>query len=744
MNERTGRTRRFRIHDPEAEREARRYARPIPSREAILALLVERGELMKAERIAEALGLDEESDREALSKRLSAMVRDGQLLQNRRGGYGPAEKLDLLPGSVLANAEGYGFFRPDSGGEDVYLSPTQMRAVLHGDRVLVSIVGVDRRGRAQGAIVEVLERANTRLVGRYHEQDGIGFVVPEDRRIHLDVLVPARHAGGAKDGQIVVVELVEQPTPQRQPIGRVLRVLGDSIVPALAIETAIHSHSLPCEWPEDVEREAAAIATEVAEHEIEDREDLRRLPLVTIDGEDARDFDDAVYAERKRSGFRLIVAIADVSHYVVPGSALDREAQLRGTSVYFPQRVLPMLPERLSNGICSLNPGVDRLCMACELDIDRDGRMRRSRFFSAVMRSRARLSYTEVWAALSEPEGEHARRLAELMPHLQTLHALYQRLAQARRQRGAIEFETGEVAFRLDPDGAVEAVQVRARNDAHRLIEECMIAANVAAAQFLLRSKLPAPYRVHEPPPASRLEDLRAFLAELGIKLSAAEDVTPGEFSDVLRRTRDRVDASLIQTLLLRSQSLAVYQPENLGHFGLALEAYTHFTSPIRRYADLLVHRAIRHALAGGKSRDFCYSASDMKALTAQCSFADRRAEEASRAVVERYKCAWMASRIGEPFAGLVAGVTSYGLFVELVDSQVSGLVHITQLPNDYYHFDPLRHQLTGERRGLRFRLGDVLTVKATRVDMTERKIDFVLDDSAEPGRASASRRGQR
>ncbi|MGB0135277.1 ribonuclease R [Dokdonella sp.] len=716
-----------RPEDPFARREAQRYDNPIPSREAILALLSDQASLMKTEAVAAGLGLRSEQDVDALTKRLAAMVRDGQLLQNRRGGYGVAEKLDLMPGVVLANAEGYGFLRPDEGGEDLYLSPAQMRTVLHGDRVLGSVVGVDRRGRRQGAIVEVLERRASRLVGRVVVEDGLTLVSPDDRRVHQDILIRPGDEQGARAGQIVIAEISDPPTQHRGPMGRVLAILGERLTPSIIVEMAIASHNLPQDWPDKVTHQAAEVDPQVPDSEIKGRVDLRSLPLVTIDGEDARDFDDAVYAEPNAQGFRLVVAIADVSHYVGVGSPLDEEAYLRSTSVYFPGFVVPMLPETLSNGICSLMPKVDRLCMVCDMQVDRNGEVVSSKFYDAVMRSHARLTYTKVWEAVGEKLADVRDELSDLMPRLECLHQLYKLLAKARQKRGSIDFESTEVKFRLAASGEVIQLGAEPRNDAHKLIEECMIAANVQAARFLIKKRIPAPYRVHEPPPASKFEDLLEFLREFKLKLPPAGEVQPSDFAALLKKIRSRPDVSLIESVILRSQSMAVYQPENTGHFGLALDAYAHFTSPIRRYPDLLVHRAIRYAISGGKPAEYEYSPTQMGSMSVHCSHNERRAQEAERDVDERYKCAWMEKHVGSEFEGVVSGVTSFGLFVELSESKINGLVHITQLPNDYYHFDPKRHMLSGERRGLSFRLGDPVRVQVLRASLEDRKIDFRL-----------------
>lgn len=731
------------FHDPYAEREAARYEQPIASREVILQTLARADGPMPAETLAELLQLSAPDRFDALGKRLSAMVRDGQLLRNRLGEYLPAQQLDLLPGVVIANPDGFGFLRLDSGGDDLFLPPMEMRKALHGDRVLARVTGVDRRGRREGAILRVLERRLNRLIGRFCLEAGISYVVPDDRRIQRNVQVPQDERLGAQNGQLVVVELIEAPDehgPQRTPIGRVLAVLGDRLTASLAVQAAIHGHEIPHEFPQAVIDEAAAVPLTVDEAMVAGRVDLRELPLVTIDGEDAKDFDDAVYCEPNRGGFRLVVAIADVSHYVRPGTALDDEAQKRATSVYFPGFVVPMLPETLSNGICSLNPKVDRLCFVCDMQVDREGEVTRSKFYEAVMNSHARLTYTQVWNAvgedaLEEDKAEAIARIGSLLPNVQRLHQLYQILAKARERRGAVEFESSEVRFVLGPKGEVVQAGMLQRNDAHKLIEECMIAANVEAAKYLMARHVPSPFRIHERPPEQKYADLQEFLKEFKLRMPAWGRVEPRDFTALLRKIRDRPDAALIESVLLRSQSLAVYSTDNVGHFGLALEAYTHFTSPIRRYPDLLVHRAIKHALAGGKPEKYRYSPSEMAALTLQCSERERRADEAEREVDERYRAAWMEQHVGGEFEGVISGVTSFGLFVELDESKVNGLVHVTQLPHDYYQFDPIRKTLSGERSGREFRLGDRVRIVVMKASVEERKIDFRL---VEPGRAAA------
>lgn len=712
--------------DPHAQREAMRYERPIASREAIVAVLAD--DPMRADQLATHLDLAAPDRFEALTRRLAAMVRDGQLLMNRRGAYAVAEKLDLVPGTVIANPEGFGFLRPDSGaGDDIFLPPSELRKAMHGDRVLVSITRIDRRGRREGVIAEVLERRQTRVMGRFEEHDGIGSVSPDDRRILHDIIIPIEARNAARNGQLVVCEITEPPRRGRPPLGRVLVVLGDKLTPSQAVQAALHAHNIPHEFPQPVLAQAAAVPLQVEDRDIAGRVDLRALPLVTIDGEDARDFDDAVWCEPVKGGFRLIVAIADVSHYVRPGTPLDGEAQQRATSVYFPGFVVPMLPETLSNGICSLNPKIDRLCFVCDMQVDHQGEVVQSRFYEAVMRSHARLTYTQVAQALAGDSHDAVAAVATVMPQLRNLHQLYKALAQARQKRGAIEFETSEVRFVLGASGEVVQAGMLPRNDAHRLIEECMISANVEAARFVLAKGIPAPFRVHDRPPESKYAELQEFLAEFALKLPPWAKVRPMDYTNLLRKVRTRADAGLIESVLLRSQSLAVYTPDNIGHFGLALEAYAHFTSPIRRYADLLTHRAIKHALANGVADNFAYAAHEIAHLALQCSERGRRADEATREVDERYRAAWMEQHVGSEFDGVISGVTSFGLFVELTESKVNGLVHVTQLPNDYYHFDPVRKQMTGERTGAAYRLGDAVRILVLRASLEDRKIDFRL-----------------
>lgn len=717
--------------DPHAEREAKRYERPIPSREFILDYLKERGRPATRERIAEDLDLlDDEDLFEAVRRRLRAMERDGQLIFNRRGGYLPVDMADLVRGRVIGHRDGFGFVVPDSGGEDVFLNNREMNSVLHGDRVVVSVTGVDRRGRREGALIEVIERAHETLVGHFMLDQGIGFVVPDNPRIPQNVLVPPEDQLGAKDGQIVMVELVVQPSRHRGAIGRVSEILGDRMDAGMEIDIAIRAHEIPMDWPEEVEEEIAGLKPEVPDSAMEGRIDLRRFPLVTIDGADARDFDDAVFCKRTDKGWKVIVAIADVSYYVQPETALDDEAYERGNSVYFPERVIPMLPEVLSNGLCSLNPNVDRLCMAAEMYVDEHGEVYRSRFMNAVLRSHARLTYDQVQGLLDGTDPILGQQYKTLLPHLRELHALYKVLNASRRERGALELESTETRIVFGENRKIEAIVPVYRHDSHKIIEECMLLANQTAARFLLKRKLPALYRIHDGPAADKLEDLRSFLGEFGLQLDGGSEPDPADFLKLLDVVKARPDSHLIQTVLMRSLKQAVYTPDNIGHFGLAYDEYAHFTSPIRRYPDLLVHRAIRHALAGGKASDFDYSHDDMVGFGDHCSSTERRADEATRDAVDWLKCEYMLDKVGETYTGTVKSVTSFGLFVELDEVYVEGLVHITALHNDFYHYDSVGHRLRGDRTGKSYRLADRIEVKVVRVDLDQKKIDFELADA--------------
>lgn len=721
----------MKFKDPFHQREAEKYEKPIPSRELILGVLAENGQPMDFATLATALNLFDDIDLDALKKRLRAMERDGQLLYNRRREYVPVDRTDLIAGRVIGHADGFGFLKPDDGSADLFLHAKQMRTLMHGDRALVSVRGIDPKGRREGALVEVLERGTTQVVGRYFIEGGIGFVTPDNTRLSQDILIPPDATHGAKHGQIVVAAIVEQPSKRAQPSGKIVEVLGDHMAPGMEINVAIRSHELPFEWPDAVLEEADRFTFEVPETDKVGRVDLRNTPLVTIDGEDAKDFDDAVYCERDGNNWRLLVAIADVSHYVRPDMAINREATERGTSVYFPGKVIPMLPEILSNGLCSLNPHVDRLCMVAEIHLGARGKLLSYRFMEGIMHSAARLTYTKMAQIVVERDAEmRAAYAPELVGHLDDLYALFKVLRKARDRRGAIDFETAETRIIFDAERKIEAIVPTERNDAHKLIEECMIMANVCAAKFLSKHRIPALHRVHEGPTPEKLADVRQFLGGLGLSLEGGDEPSPADYTRLLDSLQDRPDRHMIQTVLLRSMSQAVYSPETVGHFGLAQDHYAHFTSPIRRYPDLLVHRAIRHVLQGGKASDFLYKLADMTALGEHCSMTERRADDATRDVTAWLKCEYMQEQVGNTFNGVISGVTGFGLFVELSNIYVEGLIHITALTSDYYHFDPIRQQLTGENTGRKYRLGDTVTVTVARVDLDERKIDFVLASS--------------
>lgn len=718
------------VSDPNALQEAEKYDNPVASREFILGILAEHAGPMTLSRMISHLEYDGDDERiEGLTRRLRAMERDGQVIRNRRGGYVPVTHAQLVRGRVLGHRDGFGFLIPDEGGDDVFLSPRVMRALLNGDRAVVQVTGVDRRGRPEGNLVEVIERANAEIVGRLVLEAGIAFVVPDHARMTQDVLVPMTDLGGAKDGQIVRVALVEQPTLRHKPVGKVIEVLGDHMSPGMEIDIAINAHGIPHQWPESVLEEIDGLNPEVAEADKVGRVDLRHLPLVTIDGVDSKDFDDAVYCERRDGGFRLIVAIADVSHYVRVGTPLDQEGFNRATSVYFPGRVVPMLPEILSNGLCSLNPQVDRLCLCADMLIGTDGQIQKYRFFEGVMRSTARLTYDFVADVLVHQKPEARAERADLIAPLETLYDLYRILRTAREQRGAIDFETVETRIVFGEGRKIDAIVPYERNDAHKIIEECMIAANVAAGRFLTDQKIPSLYRVHDRPTLEKITDLRSMLGEKGLALGGGEQPTPKDFNALITAVQDRPDFATIQTVVLRSLKQAVYSPDNLGHFGLAHPFYAHFTSPIRRYPDLLVHRAIRHILRTGSAEHFPYSHEEMVIIGEHCSNNERRADEATRDATDWLKCEFMLDKVGEVFEGRVSSVVGFGLFVELKEFFVEGLLHITALTKDYYHFDPVTLSLKGERSGRVFALNDTLSVRVARVDLDERKIDFVLPD---------------
>jgi ribonuclease R len=724
--------------DPFYEREAARYDLPLPSREYIAQVLADAGRPVSFDELTGLLDIAA-TEQEMFQRRLGAMEREGQLLRNRKVAYILPERASLTPGRIQGHPDGYGFLIPDDGSADIFLDQHQMAKVLHGDRALVRLTGVDRKGRPEGSIVEVTERANTRVVGRVLVEHGLVFVVPENKRIAQDILVPPEKRARVRpqSGQVVMVDIIEQPSKFSKPIGRISEVLGNYADPGMEIEIALRKHDLPFEFSKAALDENRALPDRIRKADLAGREDLRGLPLVTIDGETARDFDDAVYCERKGRGWRLVVAIADVSHYVRPGMALDAEAMERGNSIYFPRRVIPMLPEKLSNGICSLNPDVDRLAMVCDMQIGAGGVIGKYRFYPAVFRSQARLTYNEVWSWLSGEAQPETEVHTALQPQLLNLYKLFKTLHGARGERGAIDFETSETRMIFNEQGKIESIVPVVRNDAHRIIEECMLAANVCASDFLAGHKQTCLYRIHERPSAEKLTNLRTFLGEFGLALGGGDDPRAKDYAVLLEQVKKRPDFQLLQTVMLRSLKQALYSPDNVGHFGLAYEHYTHFTSPIRRYPDLLVHRAIKAVLAGGKYAP----AGNWDDIGLHCSATERRADEATRDVESWLKCYFMKERIGEEFDGTISAVTAFGIFVALDTIYIEGLVHVSELGADYFQFDNIKHQMLGERTGQRFRLGDRVRVRLVRADLESNKIDFVLVAASQPRKTARARR---
>ncbi|WP_439214068.1 ribonuclease R [Duffyella gerundensis] len=726
-------------NDPFQEREAEKYENPIPSREFILAHLDKREKPASREELAQEMNISGEEQLEALRRRLRAMERDGQLVFTRRQCYALPERLDLLRGKVIGHRDGFGFLRAEGQKEDFYLSAEQMKMCMHGDIILAQPMGADRKGRREARVVRVLEPRNNQIVGRYFTEAGVGFVVPDDSRLSFDILIPPEELMGARMGFVVVVELTQRPTRRTKAIGKVVEVLGDNMGTGMAVDMALRTHEIPHEWPPELEQQISTLSEEVPEEAKAGRVDLRQLPLVTIDGEDARDFDDAVFCEKKRGGgWRLWVAIADVSYYVRPGTPLDDEAHRRGTSVYFPSQVIPMLPEVLSNGLCSLNPQVDRLCMVCEMTISASGKLTGFRHYEAVMNSHARLTYNKVWNILQGNQ-ELREQYHALVPHLQELHNMYQVLSTARDQRGGISFETEEAKFIFNAERRIERVEQTVRNDAHKLIEECMILANIASARFVEKHEEPALFRDHDRPSDDSITSFRTVLNELGLTLSGGNKPQPIDYAALLEAIADRPDHEMLQTMLLRSMKQAVYDPENRGHFGLALTSYAHFTSPIRRYPDLLLHRAIKYQLAKQEGEvtgittptgGYHYEMNQMLELGQHCSLTERRADEATRDVADWLKCDFMLDHVGNNFTGIISSVTGFGFFVRLTDLFIDGLVHVSTLDNDYYRFDAVGQRLIGESGGRTYRLGDTVEVRVEAVHMEERKIDFALVSS--------------
>lgn len=710
----------LREKDPYLEREKQRYEHPLPSREWVIDLLEQEGVPLKIATLAEKLSISAD-EYEFFERRIKAMARDGQVLINRRGAVCVADKLALVKCRIDAHKDGFGFAVPlvNNKQGDFVLYEKQMRGLMHGDIVMVRPGGVDRRGRREGQVLEILERANKDVVGRFYLERGVGVLVPEDKRLNQTILLEPESVASFKpeSGQVVMAAIESYPEGLHPAVGRLTEILGDYADSGMEIEIAVRKHHLPHQFSDACLKAAEKIPSSVSQKDIEGRVDLRDLPLVTIDGETARDFDDAVYAEKQGRNYRLVVAIADVSHYVTPGDDLDKDAYERGTSVYFPRRVIPMLPEKLSNGICSLNPDVDRLCMVCDMQISYLGNVKEYKFYPAVMRSHARLTYTQVWQWLESGENNPHKK------ELDTLYKLFGILQKKRHQRGAMEFESIETQMLFDDNGKIERIVPVVRNDAHKLIEECMLAANVCAADFLLKNQHGALFRNHLGPTPEKLAALREQLALLGLSLGGGDKPAPKDYAKLAEQFSDRPDQELLQVMLLRSMQQAVYEHNNEGHFGLAYEHYAHFTSPIRRYPDLTVHRAIKAVLQGESYKP----KQPWQAMGVHTSFTERRADDASRDVENWLKTYYMRDKVGEVFEGKISGMANFGVFVTLDDIHIEGLIHISDLGEDYFNYRPEIMAIEGERSGVRFSMGDRVTVKVARADLDTSRIDLTL-----------------
>jgi ribonuclease R len=735
----------WRGEDPNLELEKSRYSDPIASRELLLKHLGEAPEPLSAARLAKRLGMNTDAQRDALAKRLAAMVRDGQAIEGPNG-FATAGEGERVAGRVRGRANGDVLVLPDDGSAPLVLARVDTATLMHNDRVEVLAVGMNDRGRRIARLIQRIGDAPPLIGGVWHAGQTRGRVEPEDPGHWYTVEVSMRDRHGAKEGDEVVVEVTKRPQGETAAQGRIVEVL-DNLSPAhLAARFAILRHDLPQEFPPEVLSEANLFSPDVSAEDIVGREDLRELPLITIDGADAKDFDDAVYAEALRGGgWRLIVAIADVSNYVRVGSPLDTEARARATSVYFPDRVIPMLPEHLSNHLCSLMPRVERLAFVCDMHVSKTGKLSKSRFYEAVIISHARLTYDQAWSFLQNPRA-HAGDVAPAVGvSLQTLYAVYGALKTARDARGALDFRGGEVKARIGDQGTIEGFYAVTRNDAHRLIEECMIAANVEAAVALRLAKAKSLYRVHGQPEDKRVTELQKVLSALQVGAVFSEKPTPREFRQLVERLAARPDGLLLESLVIRSLAQAVYQQTNIGHFGLALQEYAHFTSPIRRYPDLLVHRAIKAAVLPQSPSGHAYTAAELQVLGTETSQRERRADDASRDVMGYLKCLYMQPRIGEVFEATISSALEFGLFVQLKDMPIDGLVHISAIPGDYWELEDGGMGLVGQRTGRRWQMGDSVRVRLNRVDLTQRQIDFELvdaDASATHGTVRAPRRG--
>ncbi|VFP85707.1 ribonuclease R [Candidatus Erwinia haradaeae] len=726
------------LYDLFKEREAQKYDNPIPSRESILYHIEKYKNPIHRNELAKELLIYEKEKLEALRRRLRAMERDGQLGFTRRQGYSVLKKINLLQGKVIGHRDGFGFLRVSGNKDDLYLSITQMKMCLHGDIVLAQKISSDRKSRREARVIRVIEPRNTRIVGRYLRNSTGGYVIPDDHRLKFEIFISDNNLLTEYLGFIVVADLVQRPTLKNQAIGKIIKILGKTIDTSLAVNIALHTHNIPHQWPKGLEKLISQVNVEIPEDTKHNRIDLRELPLITIDGDDACDLDDAVFCIREKdSGWRLWVAVADVSYYVKPSTLLDDEAIHRGTSVYFPSRVIPMLPEVLSTKLCSLNADVDRLCMVCEMTVSSSGELTSYKHYEAIMNSSAQLTYNTVWNILQGDKKLRKQHLP-LVKNLEELHSMYVALKKSRKQRGGIVFDIAEAKFIFNIQNRIERVEKMVRNDAHKIIEECMILANVASACFVEEHGAPALFRDHDRPVDDNIKSFRVVLSELGLTLCGGEQPGPLDYSALLKKIHGRSDKDMIQSMLLRSMKQAVYDPENRGHFGLALPSYAHFTSPIRRYPDLILHRTIKYIVAKNQkyleknckltsTGGYHYTTAQMLQLGQHCSMTERRADEATRDVTDWLKCDFIKNKIGEIFNGTISSVTSFGFFVRLDDFFIDGLVHISTLEKNCYHFDSIRQRLIGDRVNPTYRLGDTVTVRLDSVHLEERKIILAL-----------------
>jgi ribonuclease R len=688
-------------------------------------------------------------DRHAFTRDLQALTEAGELLQIRGNRFGLPDKMDLIVGRLHTNAGGFGFVAPENTtraeGKDIFIAAANLTEAMHGDRVVARIERQTPKG-PEGRVIRVLERRSDSVVGRFvTDASGLGYVVPFDRRVLADIQVPSGQSSSAEPGEMVLVEITRWPTASRGPVGRVTEVLGDINEPGVDTQIIIRKFGIPDAHSEDAIEEATRLGGEVKDRDIRGRKDFRGTPTVTIDGEDARDFDDAITIEQLANGhFWLGVHIADVAHYVKEGSALDEEAYDRGTSVYFTERAVHMFPSELATGLCSLNPHVDRLVQSCLMEVDRRGQVVRYETHDGVIHSDARMTYTQVNAILTDRDEDARTQHRTLVPMFELMHELFDILHQGRRRRGSIDFDLPEAEVVLSEFGQIEAIIATERNIAHRIIEEFMLLANETVAAHLVAGDVPALHRVHEPPDQKKVLEFEEFITTLGYSLAASgSHVRPKHFQKLIDRMKGTPEERPIAALMLRTMQKARYDAASLGHFGLAAEHYTHFTSPIRRYPDLVVHRMLRESRTGPIAAARRAELEDELPETGRhTSEMERRSDEAERELLQWKKVRFMADKVGDEYEGFVTGVAQFGLFVELVEHYVEGLVHISSMADDYYRFVEQQHILAGENTRKTYRLGDKVRVQVVRVDMESRRIDLGLTDILDRVRRDERPRG--